>query len=115
GRSPARAASGSASPGRCPTTRPGAQREVLAVPAVDEAAGDGPGPGIEVLVTAPAREIDVPIVQRQGDVPRGVRQVQPDDAALLVRGGRQPRNVVDLAGQEVDAGEEDDGDFPPQA
>ena len=48
---------------------------------VDEHARHGARPAVEVLVRAPRREVDVPVVQRERDVAGGVREVPAHDAA----------------------------------
>ncbi|KFY11221.1 hypothetical protein V492_04571, partial [Pseudogymnoascus sp. VKM F-4246] len=81
----------------------------LAVAVVHEESADGAGPGVEVLVRAPCCGVDVPVVQLEGHVADGVGEV-PDheDAAGLGVGGDR-FDVEELAGVELDAGEEEDG------
>ena len=51
-------------------------------PLVDEEPADATGPRVEVLVCAPDRKVDVPIVQRQRDVSYAMRKVPAAHAAL---------------------------------
>ena len=67
------------------------------VPLVDEAAAHRAGAGVQVLVGAPHGEVHVPVVEAQDQVPRRVRQVEADDAALRVRELRDRLDVEGLA------------------
>ena len=64
---------------------------------VHEAAADGARAGVDVLVVAPHGPVDVPLVQPQHDVADRVREIEADDAALLVRGGRDVGDAEQLA------------------
>ena len=75
---------------------------------VDEDRAHRAGAAVQVLVGAPGGEVDVPVVERQLDVPRGVRQVPADDGARVMAGRGEPLDLERLAGREVDAGEEDE-------
>ena len=90
-----------------PATEPG-QRPVAAVALVDEDRADRAGTGVEVLVGAPRGEVDVPVVERQLDVARGVGEVPADGRARGMAGGRQAFDLERLAGGEVDPGQEDE-------
>ena len=97
-----------------PPARQPRQLEVAAVALVDEAAGDGAGPAIEVLVRAPAGEIDVPVVQCQRHVARGMGQIPADHAAVAVCGGGDPLHVEDLTREEVHARQQNQRDLLAQ-
>jgi hypothetical protein len=56
-------------------------------PLVDKETGDAAWPCIQVLVRTPARKIDAPVVQLEGNIADGVRTVEPDDATLARLGG----------------------------
>ena len=60
---------------------------------VDEGASDGTGPGVDVLVRAPAGKVDVPVVQLELDVAGRVGEVPADDDAALLGVGRDARDV----------------------
>ncbi len=74
------------------------RRRAFEVLLVHEAAGDRAGTGVQVLVRAPHREIDIPVVQLQRQVADGMRQVEAGDGADVVRGARDARAVEGLAG-----------------
>src|SRR5205085_9153422 len=93
-----------------PAGQPG-KVEISAMLFMNKAATDGAGPAVEVLVTAPDGEIDVPFVQLEHDIAGRVGQVETGDAAVLVSGGDDPRNVEMLAGEEVHAVDHNDGNF----
>ncbi len=78
---------------------------------MDEAAGDGARSCVEILVRAPDREIDIPVVQGEGNVADRVREVEPDPAAAPPRGGRDALQVQSLARLKLDPREEDECDL----
>ena len=78
------------------------------MPVVDEDLGDRPRAAAQVLVGAPHREVDVPVVQGERHVARRVRELPAGERAGLVDRGREPRDVVDLAGRVVHAGQQGD-------
>ena len=51
---------------------------------VHEASANAPRAAIQVFVAAPRREIDIPLVQLQWQIPRGVRHVKSDHASFGV-------------------------------
>ena len=77
---------------------------------VDEAASDGARSRVEILIRAPDREIDIPVVQREWDVADRVREVEPDPAAAPPRCGRDALQVESLSSLKLDAGEEHERD-----
>ena len=83
-------------------------RCVARVAFVDEDRADRARAAVQVLVGAPGGEVDVPVVERELDVPGGVRQVPADDGARFVAGGGEPLDLERLPGREVDAAQEDE-------
>ena len=71
---------------------------------VDERARDRAGSGVEIFVGTPDGEIDVPIVQRERNVAGRMREIDPDDDAVLLRRGRDFLDVEQLAGEKIHAG-----------
>src|SRR5437762_13757285 len=74
-------------------------RKVFAgcVPFVDETSCDPARPGIQVLVTAPDREIDIVVVKAQDEISRSMCEVEAYDAALCVCRLRNRAHVKGLA------------------
>ena len=70
-----------------PTTRAD-QRRIGPMALVDEAAADRVRARVDVLVVAPHGEVDVPVVQADGDVARRVGQVPSHEGSGPVRRGR---------------------------
>ena len=64
---------------------------------------------VQVLVGAPDGEVDAVVVQRERDVADGVGQVPADDRTGSMAGLRQAGDRQGLAGREVDAVEDDEG------
>ena len=62
------------------------QLAAVRVTRVHEAAADGAGPGVQVLVVAPHGEVGAAVVQGDRDVADRVREVEADEAALRVPG-----------------------------
>ncbi len=82
------------------------QRTVCQVPLVDERTGERARPAVEVLVRAPRRPVDVPVVQLQRQVARGVRQVPADDSAGGAAGRGDRGDVEELTAVVVDRTEQ---------
>ena len=96
-------------PGRAPTSRRAAGSDrSRAWRSWTKIAPDRARPAVQVLVGAPRGEVDVPVVERELDVARGVGQVPADDRAGGVPGRGQPLDLERLAGREVDPGQEDE-------
>ncbi len=76
-----------------------------------ETAADRTGTGVEIFVTAPHREIDLPVVQVQHHIAGGVGQIDAEHATLTMGRLRQPRDVEILARQEIDAAQQHQGDL----
>ena len=91
-----------------PPAREARDRRVGAVPLVHERARDRARPGVEVLVGAPAREVDAPVVEPRREVPRPVREVPAGERANGVRGRGDPVDRERLARRVVDAAEHDE-------
>ncbi len=70
-----------------------------------EAAADGAGTGIEILVAAPDGEVGIPIVQLQRGIADGVREVDADVGADPARRRDQRRHVEQLSGEILHAGQ----------
>lgn len=81
----------------------------LAVALVDKGSGGGSGPGVDVLVGAPAGKVDVPVVQLELDVARRVGEIPADDDASLLGVGGDARDVEQLARPVLDARQQDQG------
>lgn len=64
---------------------------------------------IEVLVSAPDSEVDVPVMKLEGDVAHGVSEVPADEDAEFLGVGSDAFYVEELACVELDSGEEEDG------
>ncbi len=96
-----------------PPTAETRQRLVARVLFVDEATGDRSRSAVQVLVGAPDGEIDVPVVELQRDVPRGVSEVQAGHDPVLARRRNQPRDVVAAAGVVVHAAQQEHRDLGP--
>mmetsp|Transcript_8646 Transcript_8646/g.19745 ORF Transcript_8646/g.19745 Transcript_8646/m.19745 type:complete len:437 (+) Transcript_8646:319-1629(+) len=100
---------------RLPVTPPPAEatRKVrslhVRVTLVHKGAGDVPGPGVQVLVCAPACKVAAPVVQPQGRVADRVGQVEADDAALGFGCLRDAAHLEELAGVVLDAAEHHQG------
>ena len=77
------------------------QLRILSVPLEDEAAADAAGTAVEVLVAAPDGEIDIPVMEVQRHIPRGVGQVETDDDAALMGRTDQSRHVEPLPADDV--------------
>ena len=90
-----------------PPARELGQGAVGEVPLVHERAGQRPGPGVQVLVGAPGRPVDAPVVQAQRHVARRVRQIPADDRAGGLSGGGDRVDVEQLAGEVVHRAEQD--------
>ena len=69
------------------------QIAALRVPLVHEAAADGAGTRVQILVAAPDGEVGIPIVQLQRHVADGVREVEAHARAGAARRGDQRRQV----------------------
>jgi len=65
---------------------------------VHECTARGRRPGIYIFVVAPARKIDIPIVQVQRHVTGCVRQVPSDDAACVMSSLGDRGHIEQLAG-----------------
>src|SRR5207237_10761841 len=78
---------------------------------VDEAAADGTGAAVQVLVTAPHREVRSGLVQRQGRIADGMREVEAGNAAVAVRGADDAREVERLAGAKLHSRPQHQGDL----
>ena len=78
---------------------------------VDEGAGDRTRPGVEIFVGTPDGEIDVPIVQRERDIAGRMCEIDPDDAAALLRRRRDSRDIEELAGEKIHSGEKNERDL----
>ena len=65
---------------------------------VHEDAGDAAGAGVEVFVGTEAGVVDVPVVQRERDVPGGVREVEAAGGPDRVGRGRDAGEVEELSG-----------------
>ena len=63
------------------------------MPLVHEAAADGAGAGVEILVAAPHGEVGVPVVQVQRRVADGVREVEAHRGAGTARRRDQRRQA----------------------
>lgn len=74
-----------------------------------ETASDRARSAVEVLVRAPDGEVDVPVVQLYRHVADGVCEVPADENAFSLCVGCDALDVEELAGVELDAGEEEDG------
>lgn len=80
-----------------------------AVVVVHEEAADDAGAAVHVFVVAPSCEVDVPVVQFEGDVPDGVGEIPAYYYAQAVAVSCDEFDVEELARVELDAGEEDQG------
>ena len=63
------------------------------MPLVHEAAADGAGARVQILVAAPHGEVGIPIVQLQRHIADGVREVEADARAGAARRGDQRREL----------------------
>lgn len=84
---------------------------VVAVLAVHKGTGDGARAGVHVLVGAPAREVNVPVVQLELHVAGGVGEVPADGDAAGVSVGGDGGDVQELAAVVLDTGQEDQGEL----
>ncbi len=71
---------------------------------VHEATADGAGSGIEILVTAPNGEIDIPLMQVQQRVADAVSEVQADRRAGTACCADHGCQVQGLSGEILNAG-----------
>src|SRR6202020_2996779 len=76
-----------------PPTGKSGQREIPSVPLVHEAAADGAGAGIEILIAAPYGEVGIPIVQLQGCIADRMSQVDTHVGADPARRRDQRRHA----------------------
>src|SRR4051794_35750772 len=81
------------------------------MPLVDEQRADRTWTTVEVLVRAPRGEVDLSVVELEGDVAGRMGQVPPDDGTGSAAGRGQPRDVVRLSGRKVHASEEHEGEL----
>src|SRR5688572_12144604 len=77
---------------------------------MDEAARDGAGAGVQILVAAPDGEIGAGIVNRERHVPDGMREVEADAAAVALRGRGVRGEVESFTGEILNAGQQHDRD-----
>jgi len=73
------------------------QIESAGVPFVDEATARASGPTVKVLVVAPDGEVDVPVVQSKGHIPRRMREIKSHNTTLRVPGAGDGLHVKQLA------------------
>jgi hypothetical protein len=78
------------------------------MPFVDESAGNSSRTGIEIFVGTPDGEIDVPVMEMERQVPRGVGEVDSDDAPALLRRRRDSLEIKKLSGEKVYTRQKDD-------
>src|SRR6185436_14960501 len=78
--------------------------------AVHEAAADGAGPRIEILVAAPDSEVWRVAMQRERDIADRVSEIEADRAAVPPCRARELADVEPLAAQVLHAGQEDQRD-----
>ena len=84
---------------------------VVVVTLMNEEPADAAGAAVHVLVAAPGGEVGAPVVQRQLEVARCVRQVEADDAACGVSCTGDRLHVESLTGVIVNAAKEHEGDL----
>src|SRR5215472_18422645 len=84
------------------------QPGVARVPLVNKTCADSAGPGVEVFVAAPNGKISVPVVQLQAEISGGVRHIETNNTAPGMRGIRDAGTLEGLAGEIVDATEENE-------
>ena len=68
------------------------------------------GAGVEIFVGTPHREIDIPVVQRQRHVADRVSEIDTDRDTSLLRCFRDRRDVKQLAGEKIHAGNHNHGE-----
>ena len=73
---------------------------------MDKDSSSHSGTRIHIFVGAPGCEIDIPVMQLEGDVAHGVSQIETDQSALLVGRSGQVRDVKQLSGNKLDAWQE---------
>ena len=86
------------------------KRAVAHVPFVHEQRRDRPGSGVQVLVGAPRREVDVPVVQGKRDVAGRMGEVPAHRGTDSVAGRGDGGHVHHLSGQVVHPAEHHRGD-----
>src|SRR5580704_4413827 len=79
------------------------QVDAAGVALMHETAADGTGTGIEILVTAPHGEIDIPLMQVQQRVADAVSEVQADHSPGTARCVDHGCKVQGLSGEILDA------------
>ena len=70
---------------------------------------------IQIFVAAPNCKIGAPIVQPQRNVPRGVGEIESNDAAFLVPRSGDASNIECLTGDVIHPAKQNDGDRMPFA
>ena len=70
-----------------------------------------PRPAVHVLIRTPGREVDVPLMQAKRHISRRVCEIPADENVLEMGMGGDARDVEELTGVVLDAGEEDEGEF----
>ena len=83
----------------------------LTEPFVHENPAHRSRPRIQVLVITPRGEINVPIMECQLNVSSGVREIPADEDVVSVCMGCYTGDVEELAAVELDARQEDEGEF----
>src|SRR5688572_926914 len=54
------------------------------MPLMDESPCHGTGTGVQIFIRAPSGKVDIPIMQVQFDIARGVSEIKPDDCSCPV-------------------------------
>src|SRR5215472_1434581 len=78
-----------------------------------EAAADGTGSAVQILVAAPHGEVRAAVMQRERQVTDGVSEIEAHETAGTVRGARDARQIECLAGTELHAGPEHQRELRP--
>ena len=77
---------------------------------VNEGTPDGAWAAIEILVGAPRREVDVPVVEGEWDISRGVSEIEAGKRSGRVSRIGNCREIEQLTGSKVDAAEHHGGE-----
>src|SRR5882757_5280150 len=92
-----------------PPTGEARQLDLLRMTFVHKAAADRTRSAIEIFVTAPHCEVDVPIMQTQRHIADGVRQIESHYTALLLRYAGDGGELKILTAEILHAGQQHRG------
>ena len=72
---------------------------------VDERSGNGSWPSVEVFIGTPSSKVNIPVVNLQGNISRGMREIPAGISTNVVRDGGDCGDVHEFTGVIVDGTE----------